>query len=317
MTPFQLFLQQLANGLTIGAIYALIALGYTMVYGVIQLINFAHGEVFMVGAYLALTVLLMMAVVHPVIGGGLFGLFVLCVVVAMIGCGALGLWIERAAYRPLRPRPAESASRLGQAPRLAALITAIGVSFFLQNAVMLLYGATDRRFPALIPSIRWEFGGTTVTLLQLIIWIASGALMVALQVLVMSTKLGKAMRACAQDPNACWLLGIPVDRIIAVTFVIGSSLAAVGGMLFGLYYNTINFHDGYLTGLKAFTAAVLGGIGNIPGAMVGGIVLGILEGLGAGYLSSQWKNVFAFVVLVGLLLFKPTGLLGERVAERA
>ena len=306
MTSLQLFFQQLANGLTIGAIYALIALGYTMVYGVIQLINFAHGEVFMVGSYLALTVLLVLGLAQPLTGFLLLAVLLVCVVVAMTGCGLLGFGMERAAYRPIR-----------QAPRLCALITAIGMSFFLQNAVMLLYGATDRRFPSLIPSIRWELGGTTVTLLQLLIWIGSAVLMVALQILVMSTKLGRAMRATAQDPKACWLLGIPVDRIIAVTFVTGSALAAVGGMLFGLYYNTVNFHDGYLTGLKAFTAAVLGGIGNIPGAMVGGVVLGILEGLGAGYLSSQWKNVFAFLVLVILLLFKPTGLLGERVAERA
>ena len=306
MTAWQLLAQQLANGLTIGAIYALIALGYTMVYGVIQLINFAHGEVFMVGAYLALTVLLVVGTNAAVAGPLPVGLILLCAIAAMLGCGLLGAGMERIAYRPLR-----------DAPRLAALITAIGVSFFLQNAVMLLYGATDQHFPALIPSIRWDLGGTTITLLQVIIWISSGALMVALQALVMFTKLGRAMRATAQDPKACWLLGIPVQQIIAVTFVIGSCLAAIGGMLFGLYYNTINFHDGYLTGLKAFTAAVLGGIGNIPGAMIGGLVLGMLEGLGAGYLSAQWKNVFAFVVLVGLLLFKPTGLLGERVAERA
>jgi len=306
MSGWSLFLQQLANGLTLGAIYALIALGYTMVYGVIQLINFAHGEVFMVGAYLALTVFLVLGILSPLTGWALGGLLLLGALAAMMGCGLLGLGIERLAYRPLR-----------QAQRLAALITAIGVSFFLQNAVMLLYGATDRRFPALIPGLRWEVAGVTVTLLQVLIWVASGVLMVALQVLVMSTTLGKAMRAAAQDPQACRLLGIPVDRVIAVTFVLGSALAAVGGMLFGLYYNTVNFHDGYLTGLKAFTAAVLGGIGNIPGAMVGGVVLGVLEALGAGYLSAQWKNVFAFVVLVALLLFRPTGLLGERVSERA
>jgi len=306
MTGWQLFLQQLANGLTIGAIYALIALGYTMVYGVVQLVNFAHGEIFVVGAYLALTVLSALGIGQPLAGAALLGVLAVCAVAAMLGCGLLGLGIERAAYRPLR-----------QAPRLAALITAIGVSFFLQNALMLIYGATDRRFPVLIPPVRWEVGGVTITALQVIIWAGSAGLMAALQALVMTTRLGQAMRATAQDPKACRLLGIPVDRVIALTFLIGSSLAAVGGMLFGLYYNTINFHDGYLTGLKAFTAAVLGGIGNIPGAMVGGLVLGVLEGLGAGYLSSQWKNVFAFVVLVGLLLFKPTGLLGERVAERA
>ena len=306
MTPLQLFLQQLTNGLTLGAIYALIALGYTMIYGVIQLINFAHGEVFMVGAYAALT-LVLLTTAHPLLAGlPWWMLLVTCGLGAMAVCGVLGLAIERVAYRPIR-----------HAPRLNALITAIGMSFFLQNTVMLLYGATDRQFPSVIPLVRWDLGGVTITLMQVVVWVASGLLMLGLQVLVMSSKLGMAMRATAQDLKACALLGIPVDRIIAMTFLIGSAFAAMGGMLFGLNYGTINFHDGYLMGLKAFTAAVLGGIGNIPGAMVGGLVLGLLEGLGAGYLSSQWKNAFAFIVLVVLLLFKPTGLLGERVAERA
>ena len=306
MSAFQLFLQQLANGLTLGSIYALIALGYTMIYGVVQLINFAHGEVFMVGAYAALTLLLLAAASPLLAGVPWWGLLVICGAGAMAACGILGVVIERVAYRPIR-----------QAPRLNALITAIGMSFFLQNAVMLLYGATDRQFPSLIPLVRWNLGGVTVTLMQLVVWVASGLLMMGLQVLVVSSRLGMAMRATAQDLKACALLGIPVDRIIATTFVVGSVFAALGGMLFGLLYGTINFHDGYLMGLKAFTAAVLGGIGNIPGAMVGGLILGLLEGLGAGYLSAQWKNVFAFIVLVILLLFKPTGLLGERVAERA
>ncbi len=302
MTPLQVFLQQLANGFTLGSIYALIALGYTMVYGVIQLINFAHGEVFMVGAYVTLALILALAA----LGAPWWLLLLAGCAGAMIACGLLGGVVERLAYRPIR-----------QAPRLNALITAIGISFFLQNALMLIFGATDRQFPAVMPFIRWNIGGVTITLMQLVVWISGAVLMGALQVLVMSTKLGKAMRATAQDRTACALLGIPVDRIIALTFVIGSMLAAVGGTLFGLNYGTINFHDGYLTGMKAFTAAVLGGIGNIPGAMVGGLVLGLLEGLGAGYLSSQWKNVFTFLILVALLLFKPTGLLGERVAERA
>ena len=306
MTPAEVFSQQLANGLTIGAIYALIALGYTMVYGVIQLINFAHGEVFMVGAYLALTALSLVGAGSGLSGAALCGVLLLAVAISTGGCALLGLGIERSAYRPLR-----------QAPRLAALITAIGMSFFLQNAVMLIYGATDKRFPAVLPSVRLTIAGASVTGLQVAIWVTSGLLMVGLHVLVMSTKLGMAMRATAQDPKACRLLGIPVDRVIALTFAIGSALAAFGGLLYGLHYNTINFHDGYLVGLKAFTAAVLGGIGNIPGAMVGGVVLGILEAFGAGYLFAQWKNVFAFVVLVGLLLFRPTGLLGERVADRA
>ncbi len=300
MQPGEVFLQQLANGLTLGAIYALIALGYTMVYGVVQLINFAHGEIFMVGAYAALTVALALT------GAPWWLAVTVCGLGAMAFCGALGWAIERTAYRPIR-----------QAPRLNALITAIGMSFVLQNVVMLLYGATDRQFPGLWPAVRWHWGGVTVTLTQVLVWGTASLLMLGLQWLVMRTRLGVAMRATSQDLSACALLGIPVNRVIALTFALGSALAAVGGMLYGGYYGTINFHDGYLTGLKAFTAAVLGGIGNIPGAMVGGIVLGLLEGLGAGYLSSQWKNVFAFVILVLLLLCKPTGLLGERVADRA
>ncbi len=306
MTPLQLFLQQLANGLTLGAIYALIALGYTMIYGVIQLINFAHGEIFMVGAYASLTLVLAVGSSPLAMSAPWWAVLLLCGGGAMAACGILGVLIERTAYRPIR-----------QAPRLNALITAIGMSFVLQNAIMLIYGAIDKQYPNPIPLIRWNLGGVTVTLMQLVVWVAGGLLMLGLQALVMSTKLGTAMRATAQDLKACALLGIPIDRIIAVTFMIGSAFAAMGGTLFGLNYGTINFHDGYLVGLKAFTAAVLGGIGNIPGAMVGGVVLGLLEGLGAGYLSAQWKNVFAFVVLVVLLLFKPTGLLGERVAERA
>ena len=306
MSPLQLFVQQFLNGLTLGAIYALIALGYTMIYGVIQLINFAHGEVFMIGAYAALTLVAASANLPTLASGPWWVTLAICAIGAMTCCGVLGFLIERAAYRPVR-----------QAPRLNALITAIGMSFFLQNAIMLVYGATDRQFPSLVPLMRWEWGGVTMTLMQVVVWTACGLLMVGLQLLVMSTKLGTAMRATAQDLKACALLGIPVDRIIAVTFVLGSSLAAMGGVLFGLQYGTINFHDGYLVGVKAFTAAVLGGIGNIPGAMVGGLALGLLEGMGAGYLSAQWKNVFAFVILVVLLLFRPTGLLGERVADRA
>jgi branched-chain amino acid transport system permease protein len=306
MNGWQLFLQQLANGLTIGSIYALIALGYTMVYGVIQLINFAHGEIFIVGAYIALSVLLFLGVSQAVSGFMLIFVLVICVAAGVAFCGALGFGIERVAYKPLR-----------NSPRLIALITAIGISFFLQNALMLIFGATDKHFPSVIPSIKWEISGVTVTGLQIIIWVSSALLMVGLHILVMRTKLGTAMRAVSQDIKACRLLGIPVDRIIALTFIIGSALASVGGTLFGLYYNTINFHDGYMTGLKAFTAAVIGGIGNITGAMVGGVVLGVLESLGAGYLSAQWKNVFAFVVLVVLLLFRPTGIFGERVSDRA
>ena len=301
MTPLQLFLQQLLNGLTLGAIYALIALGYTMIYGVIQLINFAHGEVFMVGAYAALTIILILS---PV-GLPWWILLVVCGLGAMACCGAVGAGIERTAYRPIR-----------QAPRLNALITAIGMSFFLQNALMLIYGATDRQFPSLIPLVRWQIAGVSMTLMQLVVWISGAILMVGLHLLVMSTKLGKAMRAIAQDLTACALLGIPVNRVIAVTFTIGSALAAMGGVLFGLNYGTINFHDGYLTGLKAFTAAVLGGIGNVTGAALGGFLLGILGAMTVTCYGGEWENVGVFTLLVVILVFRPTGLLGEETPER-
>ncbi len=304
MTASEFFLQQLINGLTIGSVYALIALGYTMVYGIIQLINFAHGEIFMVGGYLGLAAILFLGAPHQGFhsaGGLLFTLGV-----AAAGCGLLGLAVERVAYRPLR-----------RAPKLSVLITAIGVSFFLQNAVMLSFGAQDRYVPAILPSLRGEIGSVSVTLMQMIILAVSVTLMAGLQWIVYGTGLGRAMRATAQDPLAARLMGISVDRVIAATFCIGSALAGVGGVLFGLTYSTINFHDGYLLGLKAFTAAVLGGIGNIPGAVLGGLLLGFLEGFSAAYLSTQWKNVVAFTVLVLVLLLRPRGLLGERVAERA
>lgn len=301
MTSTELFLQQLLNGLTLGAVYALIALGYTMVYGIIQLINFAHGEIFMIGAYIGLTVL----IAFGVQGSGSPGWLAAVLAAAALGGAGLGLLIERVAYRPLR-----------QAPKLSVLITAIGMSFFLQNAVMLCYGAQDRYVPALLPVAPVGMGSVTLTPLQIVIFGVSLLLMVGLQLFIGRTRLGRSMRAVAQEPLAARLMGISVDRVIAATFAIGSALAGVGGVLFGLYYSTINFHDGYLTGMKAFTAAVLGGIGNIPGAMLGGVLLGLLEGLSAGYLSTQWKNVVAFGILVVVLLIRPRGLFGERVAER-
>jgi len=305
VTPHAVFLQQLVNGLTIGVVYALIALGYTMVYGIIQLINFAHGEIFMLGAYLGLTVLALGGVAGAG-GPAAIGLGVVGGLAAIGGCAVVGWLVERVAYRPLR-----------QSPKLAALITAIGASFVLQNAAMLCYGARDRYVPNPFPVSQWQWGGVAMTGMQVLIAAVALTVMIGLQWFIRATTLGQAMRATAQDPVAARLMGIPVDRVIAWTFMIGSGLAGIGGALFGIYYTTINFHDGYLTGLKAFTAAVLGGIGNVPGAVLGGLLLGLLEGLGAGYLSSQWKNVLAFAVLVLLLLFRPRGLLGERVAERA
>ncbi|HTL70407.1 MAG TPA: branched-chain amino acid ABC transporter permease [Candidatus Eisenbacteria bacterium] len=299
----ELFLQQLFNGLTIGMVYALIALGYTMVYGVIQLINFAHGEVFMVGAFLGLSVLLAF--------GSLWAAAPLVVVLAAVfvvsvaGSAALGAAIERVAYKPLRG-----------SPKLTALITSIGVSFFLQNAVMLIFGSKEQSVPDVLPPVFFQLGPVSLSLVQLVIFAVSLAFMVSLTWFVKNTRPGKAMRALAEDPDAARLMGISVDAMIRMTFVLGSALAAVAGSLFSLYYGSVNFHDGYLAGLKAFTAAVFGGIGSIPGAMLGGVLLGVFEALGAGYISSEWKDVFAFVLLGGVLIFKPSGLLGENLPEK-
>lgn len=284
-------------------IYALIALGYTMVYGVIQLINFAHGEVFMVGAYLSLTILWAIMLHWP----GASFCFLLCMMLlfSMTGAGVLGAVIERVAYRPLRGLP-----------KLTALITSIGMSFFLQNAVMLIYGSKEQTFPEIVPKIRLGIGALSVSLIQGIIFASSLGLMVFLTWFVKNTSSGKAMRALAENPEAAKLMGISVDRMIRLTFVLGSALAAVGGSLFGLYYGSVNFHEGYLLGLKAFTAAVFGGIGSIPGAMLGGVLLGVMESLGAGYISSEWKDVFAFLLLGAVLIFKPSGLMGENIPEK-
>lgn len=303
LSALSIFLQQLVNGVTIGMIYALIALGYTIVYGILQLINFAHGEIFMVGAYLGL--LAIYTLQKLAIGNNALVVLPPVLLFTMAGTAFLGMLIERFAYRPLR-----------QAPRLAPLITAIGVSFVLQNAVMLIFGPSDKSFPELFRVRNVISDPVTITNLQLLIAVISVALMVGLHLFVQRTRLGKAMRALADDPVAASLVGIDVNHVVSAAFLIGSSLAGAGGLMFGLYYNTINFHDGYLAGLKAFTAAVLGGIGNIPGAMAGGVLTGVLEGLGAGYISSEWKNVFAFFILIVILLFRPSGLLGSRGVKK-
>ncbi len=304
MAPeIELFFQHLLNGLMIGMVYALIALGYTMVYGVIQLINFAHGEVFMVGAYLALTAVAALGAVWPgmplpLLLAGVFAF-------SVVGSAALGALVERAAYRPLRG-----------SPKLTALITSIGVSFFLQNAVMLIYGSKEQNVPDVIPPVSWSLGPFSITLLQGVIFGVSVSLLILLHRFVRDTRTGRAMRACAENPEAARLMGVSVDRVIRTAFLMGSGLAAVAGGLFAMNYGSVNFHDGYLAGLKAFTAAVFGGIGSIPGAMLGGLLLGVFEGLGAGYLSSAWKDVFAFLLLGAVLIFKPSGLLGENVTEK-
>jgi branched-chain amino acid transport system permease protein len=304
--------QQLINGLVLGSIYALVALGYTMVYGILELINFAHGEVTMVGA------MIFLAVVGSLMGSGAgldgMTIMVLGLGAAIVACMALGFAIERIAYRPLR-----------RAPRLAALITAIGVSIVLQNLAMLIWGKQYITFPPLLSIVRYDVGGAVITNLQVFIVALSCVLMAGLLVLVKKTSLGRAMRATAQSPEIAGLMGININTIISLTFVIGAALAAVAGVMVCTYYGLAHYYMGFMLGLKAFTAAVLGGIGNIPGAMLGGMLLGIIESLGAGYigpltggfLGSHYQDVFAFFVLILVLVVRPSGLLGERVAERA
>ncbi|MBI5379615.1 MAG: branched-chain amino acid ABC transporter permease [Nitrospirae bacterium] len=299
-----ILLQQLINGLTLGAVYALIALGYTMVYGIIELINFAHGEIYMIGAYVGIIVLTLLTVIGFAPAHLALAIF-LALLAAMLVCAAYGYTLERVAYRPLR-----------SAPRLSPLISAVGMSIFLQNYVMLTQGSADKVLPLALPTEGIALMGAQVSPMQGFILLTSVALMAALTLFIRKTRLGKAMRATAQDRTMAALVGIPVDRIIATTFVVGSILAAVAGVMVALYYGSINFFIGYSAGLKAFTAAVLGGIGNIPGAMVGGVLLGLLESLGASYVSSEYKDAFAFGILILLLIFRPQGLLGERVPEK-
>src|SRR3989338_8409323 len=294
-----MFLQQIINGLTVGGVYALIALGYTLVYGVLELINFAHGEIYMLGAYLGI-IFIGIFTAAGFTQHSLFLSFLFTFILSIFFCCAYGFTVEKLAYKPLR-----------NASRLNPLISAIGVSIFLQNYVMLTQGATDKVFPHIIPTTKIEFFNVTMTTLQLFIIMASLLLMAMLHLFIMKTKTGKAMRAVAQDKVMASLLGINIDRIISVTFVIGSGLAAAAGIMVAMYYGLVNYSIGYIVGIKAFTAAVLGGIGSVPGAMLGGLILGLIESLGAGYLSSEYKDAYAFIVLILILLIKPTGLLGK------
>jgi branched-chain amino acid transport system permease protein len=300
------FLQQLINGLTLGAIYGLIAIGYTMVYGIIGMINFAHGDIFMIGAFVSLITFLLL---------GIFGItyvplvLLIVLVAAMFFTSAYGWTVERIAYRPLR-----------HSFRLAPLISAIGMSIFLQNYVQLLQGA---RVKALPPVVQGGFtvvqtGGFAVQMsyLQVFIILLTLALMVAFSIMIAATPLGRAQRACEQDMTMAALLGINVDRTISLTFVMGAALAAVAGMMVTLYYGVIDFFIGFLAGIKAFTAAVLGGIGSLPGAMLGGLLIGLIEAFWSGYFSVEYKDVAVFVVLVLVLIFRPTGLLGRPDVEK-
>ena len=305
-----IFLQQIINGLVQGSIYALVALGYTMVYGIMGLINFAHGEVVMIGTLVTITVAgSLIKAGMPVAVAGLAGLMA-----AGLVCMALGWALERVAYRPLR-----------NAPRLTPLITAIGMSIVLQNLAMMIWGRNYMTFPSLLPKMDFEFAGANFTLIQIIIVLVSAATMGGLLLLVYRTKLGMAMRATAQNPAVASLMGVNINRVIAAAFVIGSALGAVAGVMVGTYYEIAHYQMGFMLGLKAFTAAVLGGIGNLAGAMLGGILLGIIEALGAGYigdltggfLGSHYQDIFAFVVLIVVLMFKPSGLFGEKTGDRA
>jgi len=305
-----IFIQQLINGLTLGAVYAVVALGYTMVYGIIQLINFAHGEVVMFGAMVAFSVTSALA------SSGLPPLAVVAIATACAipVCMLIGYAMERAAYRPLRG-----------APRLAPLITAIGISIILQHVAMMIWSRNPLAFPQVIGIRSYDLGGARITNVQIAILAISVAMMSGLALLVYRTKLGTAMRATAQSPQVAALMGIDADRIISFTFVIGAGLAAVAGVMVATYYGIAHYTMGSQLGLKAFCAAVLGGIGNVPGAMLGGVLLGVVEALGAGYIGnltgnvfgSNYQDVFAFIVLIAVLVFRPSGLLGERVGDRA
>jgi branched-chain amino acid transport system permease protein len=296
------FLQQLVNGFTWGSVYALIALGYTMVYGILRLINFAHGDVYMLGAFFAFYIArLTGAAMDPNPAKALVVL-----VAAMIGCGIAGFLIERFAYKPVR-----------RSSRLAALITAIGVSLLLENGGLLLFGADPKFFPQIIPATKVPLGlGVTISNQQIIILLVSLALMLLLRMIVMHTRVGKAMRAVSHSHTAAALMGISVDRIITFTFVLGSMLAAAAGVLVALQNPKIEPYMGIMPGLKAFVAAVLGGIGNIPGAVIGGLVMGIAEVLVVGYVSPTWRDAIAFVLLIVILLVRPAGILGKNVAEK-
>lgn len=288
------FIQQLINGLSLGSIYALIALGYTMVYGIIKLINFAHGEIYMVGAFIGYTTI---NVFH-------LGL-IPSLMISMVLCAALGALIERIAYKPLR-----------NATRVAALITAIGVSFLLQNGMIYLVGPQVRAFPQVITKKVYNLGSIQLNQTQITIFVTTIILMLALQFIVKKTKMGKAMRAVSTDADAARLMGINVDNVISFTFILGSALAGAAGVLVGMYYNSIDPMMGVAPGLKAFIAAVLGGIGIIPGALFGGFTIGIVETLISGYGSSLVKDAIVYLILIVILIVKPTGLLGKNTKEK-
>lgn len=306
----EILIQQIINGLVLGSMYALVALGYTMVYGIISLINFAHGEVLMVGAIVSWTVVTVLA------ASGLPGwaLMLVALVCAVVVCTLLNYVIEKIAYRPLR-----------NAPRLAPLITAMGMSLLLQTLAMIIWKPNPKSFPQLLPNDPIPVFGATITMTQIVILVVTVVMLAGLVFLVNHTRMGRAMRATAENPRVASLMGIKPDAIISMTFVIGAALAAVAGLMWAANYGTVKHDMGFTPGLKAFCAAVLGGIGNLSGAMLGGVLLGLIEAIGAGYLGdltggvlgSHYSDIFAFLSLILVLTLRPSGLLGERVADRA
>jgi branched-chain amino acid transport system permease protein len=307
-----ILLQQIINGLVLGSMYALLALGYTMVYGIINLINFAHGEVLMVGALTSWTVIGVLQEFTPAMPGWL--MLLIALICACIVAATLNFAIEKIAYKPLRG-----------APKLAPLITAIGMSILLQTLAMVIWKPNYKAFPTLLPSDPLPIGGAVITPTQILILAVTAIALAALMWLVNGTRLGRAMRATAENPRVATLMGVKPDMVISATFVIGAVLAALAGVMWASNYGTVQHGMGFLPGLKAFTAAVFGGIGNLPGAVVGGILLGLIEAIASGYigdltggvLGSHYADIFAFVVLIIMLTLRPSGLLGERVADRA
>ncbi|WP_422446692.1 high-affinity branched-chain amino acid ABC transporter permease LivH [Endozoicomonas sp. ALB091] len=300
------FIQQLLNGLTVGSTYALIAIGYTMVYGIIGMINFAHGEIYMIGSYVAFAVLAGLALMGV---DSIALMLAAAFIISIIITSTYGFAVERVAYRPLR-----------NSNRLIALISAIGMSIFLQNYVRIAQGSRDVAMPSLITG-GWTFGpadafNVTLSYMQVVIFIITFITMTLLTLFISKSRMGRACRACAEDLGMTRLLGINTNQVISMTFIIGAALAAVAGVLLGLYYGVINPYIGFLAGLKAFTAAVLGGIGSIPGAVLGGLILGVTEAFTAGYFSSEYKDVVAFSLLVLILLFRPSGILGKPEVEK-
>jgi branched-chain amino acid transport system permease protein len=306
-----LLVQQIALGIQSGALYAVIAIGYTLVYGVLQLLNFAHSEIFMIGAYTSTFVLGSLAAGEPRTGIAVVFILVLALIPAMLMAGGTAVLMERVAYRPLR---------LGGAPRLAALISAIGVSLVLSNAARIRYGPSPIGFPDVLQTrALFRIAGVSVTNKQVLVVAAAIVLLLFLDFFVNKTRTGRGIRAVAQDAETAGLMGVNIDRIIAITFLVGGLLGGAAGMLQALVFGSVRFNMGFIPGLKAFTAAVLGGIGNIRGAMLGGLLLGLLENLGTMCIpdGARWKDALAFTVLVLVLMIRPTGILGEKVAERA